>query len=427
MARPPLWMELLIVLAIFAITNGLSAVRQKQNTFNGGLAWEAPYYTMAQQIAQRQPVAAEGPYVYRLGTPWLAARFSPQDLFRGFRWVNFLGNLLTTILLVFWLRRYLQQAWVRIAMITLFLIQWDAPPRLLYHSPVHVDAWLYVFLVGGLLAIERYRHDPKTIRLITLAALSFTGVLFREVAMLVPLALLAIGNPLQWRPPGGAPRFCIQFPPWPLTIPLTGGLLAFVLCHLVAQKTDGYSFLQTILWFLYEKTFIRYTHGWLLAFGPILFLLLYHWQPTLQFLREHQHLALYLLAGAGLGYIGGTDTERLLYWTMPVIYVLVGRVLEDHRGTLRSPWLVVLLIIGQVLTSRILFTTPDYPNEASHSFPILQQFGNDVPYLDLFSWHGFRTKEALSYLQFVLFGAVILWWMHRNCRTAVSRRSRSIL
>ena len=92
-----------------------------------------------------------------------------------------------------------------------------------------------------------------------------------------------------------------------------------------------------------------------------------------------------------------------------MILVLLGRAIERLRPALAWWPIVAALATGQVLSSRILWTTPDYPTEPRHTFPILQQFGSDVQFLDLFSYHGFRIKEAVSLAEYAMLGTLILW------------------
>jgi hypothetical protein len=407
-----LLLELLLIAAIFLASNINSALRQKQNTFHGGTAWENPYYTLAEEFVHGEPLAAEAPYAYRLGTPWLVSLVSPQDLFRGFRIVNITGSAIATALLLIWLRGYIGDWKIRVLLATLFVIQWDAPPRLVYHSPVHADAWLFVFLLAGLLVLQRYLALPSAGAVIGLTVLGVIGAYFREATLLVPLSVLAAHRPLRLE--NG--RWKWRLPPWSACVPFVCAFLAFLSTRLFAHQTDGYSFLQTIYRFLYDKPVITYIHAWLLAFGPVLFIILFDWRNVRTYLFQEQWLALFLAAGAGLGFFGGTDTERLQYWSMPGVYLLLGRAIERHRQTLACWPLATLFIAGQICTSRILWTTPDYPTNFQHTFPILQQFGSNVQFLDLFSFFGYRPKETLSLVQFILFGAVVIYWMSRRAK-----------
>jgi len=446
-----LWLELLLVAAIFFVSNLNSALRQKQNTHNGGTAWETPYFRVAQQFILHQRLEAEAPYIFRLGTPWLVSRVytrdswqpvrvaqvaalalttatqqpylyhagapplasfvSPPDLFRAFRIVNITGSAIACVLLLFWLRGYVQDWKIRVVLITLFLIQWDAPARLLYHTPVHVDAWLFVFVLAGLLILRTYVTRPSTGSLLGLTGVSMVGAYFRDATLFVPLAAVAarplfvkdVAQHWQWR-----------LPAWQNCIPFICGFLAFMSIRLVGHQTDHYSFWEQIYRFLYDKPVLSYIHSWFLAFGPVLFILLFDWRNARDFLLQEQWLALFLVAGMGFGFVGGTDTERLQYWSMPCVYVLLGRAVERHRSVLASWPLITFVTIGQILSSRILWTTPDYPTNFTHTFPLLQQFGSNVQMLDLFSFHGYRPKETLSLMQYLIFGTIVLYWMSRR-------------
>jgi len=411
MSRKVAPFEIGLVIAIFALTSLVSAFRQKQNTFDEGLAWERPYYTMAGEFARHEPIATMSPYVYRVGTPWLVSLISPGDLFRGFRIVNTTGSFLASIVLLFWLSGYIKDWRLRVLLVTLFLIQWDAPPRYMYHSPVHVDAWYFVFALVGLIAIRRYQERPSLPLLGGLIALSFVGTLFREIVMIVPIAFLAAHQPFSIVGSPEDRHMKFRLPPLSHWLPFFSGAAAFVLLHRFCHQTDSYSFLATILDFLYGKPVIGYIQAWFLAFGPVLFIIIYDWKKAGAFLGEHQTFILFLATGAWLGFFGGTDTERLLYWSMPGVYVLLGLAIE-HRHAVLSRWPVALtFILGQLMTSRILWTTPDYPTSYPHTFPVLQQFGSHVQFLDLFSYHGFRTKELLSIVELTIYGVAILWAM----------------
>jgi hypothetical protein len=432
MSRKIAPLEIGLVIALFALTNLVSAFRQKQNTFDEGLAWERPYYTMAGQFARHEPVATIAPYVYRVGTPFVVSLLSPGDLVRGFRIVNTTGSFIASILLLFWLQGYVKDWRTRVLLVTLFLIQWDAPPRYMYHSPVHVDAWYFVFALVGLLAIRRYQEHPSLPLLGGLIALSFVGTLFREIVMIVPITFLAAHQPFSLVGPPGECDLKLRMPPLSHWLPFLSGAAAFAILHRFVHQTDSYSFIATILDFLYgkgedpnitSKALIGYVQAWFLAFGPVLFIILYDWRKTCAFLGEHQTFSFFLATGAWLGFFGGTDTERLLYWSMPGVYVLLGVAIEGHRAVL-SRWPVALtFVLGQMMTSRILWTTPDYPTNYPHTFPVLQQFGSHVQFLDLFSYHGFRQKELLSIVEFTIYGVAILWTMRRLER----RQRRSAL
>jgi hypothetical protein len=317
------------------------------------------------------------------------------------------ANTVAVLLLWLWLRRHVATPWVRVLLVTLYLIQWDAPTRWIWFYPAHTDPWLYATLFGGLLLVDGYRSSPTLGRWLGICALCVAGVLNREVSLLVAMALVGVGNPIRGL---GMPAW----PRWRDWVPLLLGLVTFVVIKRSVHQTDSYSFVMTVVDFLYNKGLGSFAQAWCLAFGPVLFIVLFDWRRACAFLYERQDLGIYFLVCVAFGYIGGTDTERLLYWSIPVLLVLLGRAIERLRPVLASWPIVAALGIGQVLSSRILWTTPDYPTQPAHTFPVLQQFGSDVQFLDLFSYHGFRIKEAISLAEFAVLGVLVWWLMWRR-------------
>ncbi len=395
-SRKSLWLDWLLVLAIFLASNLNSALRQKQNTLNGGtavgdavlqgratihsspaaagrstlrlsarhalggVAHQLPDSLRAFRATHIAGLAAatttEGPYTYAISGPWLMSFVSPPDLFRGFRIVNITGSAIAVILLVFWLRGYVSDWRVRALLVALFVMQWDAPPRLFTTRRPRRRVAVCLRAAG----VAR----PAKIR----------GATFRRR----PRDPQCPGHRRRLFPRSHALRFpFLDRCPWPAregerplamaaapvvrVRPLFCGFLAFLSTRLFAHQTDAYSFWETIYRFLYEKPVLTYVHAWFFAFGPVLFILLYDWKGVRDFLLQEQWLVLFLAAGAGFGFVGGTDTERLQYWSMPGGESPVGPRIERHRSVLASGPLIAVFAIGQILSARILWTTPDYP------------------------------------------------------------------
>ena len=412
----------------FVLVTLLGARFQPQITKDGGKGWEGiDYFAMADQMARGvRPVTAAAPIVYRVGTPALAALVHRAggdggDLFGAFRAVNLAANACSLALLTAWLRRFVNDWRVRTALGLSWLWQWDAPTRWLWFYPAHVDPWLWVFLLGGLLAAEDYRRAPTPGRLVVLTVLGAVGALFREVVIVVPLAVLFSDNPLRRddATAAGGGRWRVHPPRPGLALPLAASLGAFLVLRLGGgvRPEGDYTFAGTALHWLHAKRPWIYVHGWLAAFGPaVLALTLAGWRQTASFLARRQDLAVYLVAFAVLGQVGGTDTERLLYWAMPVVFVLAGRALASRRAAVfGSPVLLTALVVVQVITTRAFFwPIPDYPDLglSPHGIPLLTPLGARVPFLDLFSFFAGRGAEAalllsnLAVLGTLVFGLV---------------------
>ena len=402
------WWEVAVLAVAFLLVNLAGARWQKQLSFENRQGWEgATYLAVAKQFAAGQvPVADEAPMVFRVGTPFLAAlvhRAAGLDFFASFKVVNGTANVLILGLLVAWLRRFLADWKVRTALVLAFLLQWDTPVRWMYFFPPHTDPWMWVFLLAGMLAVEGCRERPTAGRIARVTALTVVGVCFREVVLIVALALPFAGNPIRGGELRGRWREVL-----PRLVALPAGLLTMAALRHVARDTGGFAFAWTAAHWLYTKPWPTYLQSWFLAFGPMLWLAILLERRTGAFLAARQHLAVYLVAFALLGDIGGSDTERLLFWTMPVVYVLIGRALE---GATLPVWLLVVLAGAQLIASRAVFwPIPDFPSDAVHVWPIFTPFGRDVPFMDLFSISEERPKSLASLSEFLAFGAALGGW-----------------
>jgi hypothetical protein len=402
--------ETLILLATFLLINLVWAHYQKPISYNAGKGWEGVgYYQVAEQLLEGKQVAAEGPYVYRVGTPLLVSLLNIKDIFLGFQIVNTIANVLTLCLLWFWLRLHLKDSRVRVGLCLLFLLQWDTPVHWLYFFPAHTDPWLWTFLLAGLICLHYLAQATNTSRwLLALGCLSAVGVVFREVALIIPLVLLFLHNPLRW----SERRWKLHVPPAMFFLPLLCALLALVLVRVSVVQTDDYSFARTAVQWVRTKSLLSYLHGWMLAYGPVVFLPIIFFKQTLAFLRQSQWMTVYLLFFALMGYVGGSDTERLLYWSMPIVFILIGKVFEENAPLMRSKPLLLMLIAVELLAVRAFLPTPDYTQgRESHSIPLFTPLGSDAYFMDLFSFHGTPSVEWISLLQYLAFAGMFGTWI----------------
>ncbi len=298
-------------------------------------------------------------------------------------------------------------------MLTLFLIQWDAPPRAVYSRPVHVDTMYFVLVLLGLMLIRRYQQHPSFKWLAGLTVLTFVGVFFREILLILGVCFLVVHQPFSLSGPPGERWLRVRMPPLRHWLPFLAGACGIFIVHHCARATNVYSLPHWAVYYLFAKPAIGYLLAWFLAFGPVLFLVLYDWRNAWAFLSERQHFLVFIAVIAFLGDIGGSDTERFLYWSMPCTYLLLGRAMERLHPVL-TRWPVALtLILGQAMTSRVLWTIPDHPTSYPHTFPILQEFGSNVQFVNLFSWDDSRPHELLAIIQFVIYGTVVLCMIRR--------------
>ena len=429
-------LELVIVLAVFLLVNIASQVFQLHITYNNGQSFDGVfYYRVAYQFSKGMKPSSEAPFVYRLGTPFLVSVFFKNELLFGFKPVNIAANLLSTILLLIWFRLHLSDWRIRTLLVVLFITQWHGPVRFTYYDPAFTDPWLFVFLLVGLIGIEKIRvlvKDPENQQVKAsliyaglLALVSFIGVLFREVVLIIPLALFFVANPLPRLQEITSPltkKQIIKFikgPYYPAIVAVVAGIAGIFLVRSIATQYNDYSFVKTAFDWAYDKPVLTYIHAYFVTYGLLIVIPLFFWRRTVNFLWNNQYMLVYLAGFMLFGWIGGSDTERFLYWAMPVVYVLIGIEIEENRSIFNSPWLILFLSASTICSQRMFWTVADYPNTFKTPFPILSILSNKFQYLDLWSFFAERSVQAISLLEYLLLSALLLWWLNRRAQPRV--------
>lgn len=404
------WQEILLGSLLFSVVSIASVAYQPATTINSGRGWDGvSYYRVAQQFAERKPLHGQGPFVYRIGTPALAAILSPQDLIRGFYLANLLAAALLTALMLVWLRTQVADWRVRTLLLALFLTSWIGPVRFIHFCPVITDPWALVFCLAGLICIEALRSTPGRMwPLLLLSLIAFVGPLFRETAALVGLAAIFASNPVQYDN-----RFRLRFR-LRRAIPFLCTLAGVLLTHAIARRTGGYSFVNQVGHWIYHQSLMMYAHAWLITFGPLLFLLLFAWRETGHFFRENQGQLVYLAGVIGLGWIGGADTERFATWAAPVLLAALGHVIEKKTPVLKSAALIAVLAVTQVLAQRLFWTIPEEVGTSHRGLVLLTPLGGGVSYLNLFSHYGSDFSLVISFAQYCALGVLLLVWLGRR-------------
>lgn len=410
------------VLCAFVALNVFSLLWQPTISAKQGLPWDAEFYaTMATQFARNELPATNAPFVYRPAVPFLASRLFPDNLPLSFGLVNLLANTITILVLLIWVRKRFHRPGVRILTCLLFMANWAGPVRFLYFFPVLSDYWAYPFLLLGLILIDGTEERPTARVALTVSLCVAVGVFFRESVLLVAVAGLFVSNPIRFER-GGFPWVSIKFPPVSFALPLVAGVLTLWLTHRIATTTEEYDFLHHAAWFLYHKPALTYLAAWPMAFGPVLFLAIYDWKRRWAFLRGHQAQLVYLTGIAVLAWVGGNSTERFLLWGAPVVYVLIGHSIEDHYEALKSPMLLLVLVVAQGTSQRWLWHIPEPGVTNEHSYVILTDFA--APFLEIWSMGMKWSRLMLLLVEYgLLCLGLIAWlaWREERRRASVAR------
>jgi hypothetical protein len=415
---------------------------QERITLNGGKGWDGIYYySMTEQIRDgKSPVVGELPFIRRLGTPFLIARFSTLtglNILDSALYVNLAGAFISVLLLLFWLRKFFDESWIRCLLCFLFMMAWYAPVRYSFYVPLTSDPWAAVWFMGALLILQAIREANSKNHngafagwLVTYSFVIAIGNLFRESNAILCLLPFFIFNPFRnllissktttlshvilylkktWK----------SYYVWqtlflfiPVLFVAWSGL--FIKNHIIVSDQNLYSYLDNVLTCLYTKTLPEYLLGILIAFGPLILLAPLFYNQYKNLLGENQELLVLLLISLLFGYIGGTDTERIFCMSgFPVILLLMGISIKAIYHSTQRWWLYVLFIL-QTISFRFFWTLPDHTVKSGHTpVPFFGLMSSHVKYLYLYSHFSNYIVNTLLLAEYLIL-FIATWYVIRH-------------
>ena len=416
-ARTSVVLEVILATGVAALFAVWSATTQQPTS---AVTWDAQqYYLIASQLAAGQTPAAEAPYVYRLGMPWLVAQLWPADPARGFFVVNFLCGLLTAPLLALWLRTGVDRFAVRLAMVALFAAAWHGPVRYVHFNGGYVDPPFLIFVLLSLALVHAMRTQPRAWMLGAFAVLTIAGTFVRETMILLPISALLMGR----KGAGPASRLRLD---WMMAGPIAAGAVTIAITHAMVDADTTRSFVAAALQWI-RKPPSAYLLAWFTAYGPVLALLMFDGKRVLGDLQAQPHHMTFLGLCALLAFMGGSDTERFVFWAMPIVYLLVGRAFERQLPLLKGAAIAAGVVMAQAVSARIFWPIPDpaaetAPLAGTESWPErLYAFFDRLLVIDHFHWNlwssfgsaPFRVARLASY---VMVTAAIVLVLRRRAR-----------
>jgi hypothetical protein len=417
--------ELAIVFAAVLAIQAVTLLTQTPINIDGGQGYDGKYYyAVAQQIVDGESPSGMSRFARRLGTPLLAALVSPDDLIKGFLVVNVVATLVSPLLLLVWLRNYIGDPWLRALLVLLYATHWLQLVRFTFFYPVLVDAWAQLFCFAGLNCLAWYERRPGVLPALAVTVIGAIGVLFRELVLLVPLAFLFARNPSvghQLERPYLRVKNLPRLEQW---LPFIAACAVLAVASSFVAATDPeFSPANHFEERAFSRRLISYLLGWMVAFGPILFLIAFDWRSVVPFFRQHMVLLVYTLGAAATGWVASLESERhALYWASPVILVLLGRTIQRYEGWFHSPAVLRTLVVLQAGVHRAFLTTPHpYNDPAPPPFMLLTPMGEHAHYLQLFPDY---LPARLAWIQFAehfLVGAALVAWLSRYCFVQAQR------
>jgi hypothetical protein len=327
-----------------------------------------------------------------------------------------------------WLRFGVDRLPVRLAVVTLFAAAWHGPLRYVHFNSGYVDPPFLLFVLLSLVMLQGMQERARPWPVAAFTALTIAGAFLRETMLLLPASALLLGNPIQR---GTSPVQWVRRLRWFALIPIGAGLAVVTFTHAVVAADTTRSFVAAALQWI-RKPPSAYALAWFTAYGPVLALLAFDWRLVLTDLRDRQHLAAVLALCAVLAFFGGSDTERFVFWAMPVVYLLIGRSFERNLRLFTSAALGVSLVIAQAVSARIFWSIPDprldpAPLATDVSWiDRLYAVADRVFVIDHFHWNlwssfGSQPFRLVRLALYLAVTALLIWAMHRRSRQVIVR------
>jgi len=404
-------LEVALALSAFIIVNLATAYYQPRITYRNGREWDGiHYHAMAESLREGHLPEGKAPFIYRFGLPLLASLVPTENILDGFLVANLIGCFILLLLLLAWLRIYIEDWRVRLLLIFLFLVSFHYPVRMSYYAPAHIDVWDKVWLVAGLIVISRYNVWRNSLVIACLCIITAVGAIFRDVVLVIPLCFLVVRNPItiSWNP------FRLRLsqpPPAAFYLPLACGVLSFLALRFILITPGGsYTFGRAVARHLYTIIPFDYVYAWFIAFGPVIVLALYNWRSVGRFLWERQFLLVYFILFAVLSYIGGESTYRYVRWEFPLVFVFIAKAIEERAILFKSPIFISILAVTQLVSQRAFWATPDYPG-GKVTLLLLTPIGNNVPLLDVIGMGG-REVRFIALCQYLLLSLLLVLYLN---------------
>ncbi len=409
----------LLVCALVAAAYGLT---QDRIAYGDGYPYDAAsYMQMAKEVTANQVMAAEKPFVYRVGLPYLVGRFFAADPLDGFRLLNLAFGAATLCVLYALLRYFTTNRTVIAAVLLVFVANPNGPFRFAYFYPALTDGPALLVILS-ILYINMRWDRPSLAKALATSALTLAGVLFREIVLIAPCALLcaACFN----RAFGGRENRedCRHAIPFSIA-PVATGLLGIYLSHKLVQPIGTYTFLNHATSALSRNISNPsiYVLSVFTSYGPLMLLMIIQWRTVFwEGLRDRPERAAFLGLILIIAVIGGYHTDRFMYWAFPVIVPLQALAIERLfrlRASVYSAALIGSIVVTQLLAYRALGTLPnadfDALSDPGHPpWMIFAPYGDGINFAQIYAaYMGFRSRMILSAEYVALAGWIcFLWW-----------------
>lgn len=411
---------ILFAVLLSVITIAISHWVQPEISFNSGLGWDGVnYHQMAEQFAKDEQISTKAPFVYRIGVPYLVAKFFPDNLKSGFLYLNWLFSILNSVLLALLLARFLSRKWVIYLLVFFYITQWHGYHRFGSFYPVQVDPLAITLILASLLVLLKKGISLLDVIIITI--LSLMGAYVREIVA-IPSILLMMKAYFYYKKSkltstgsvNGLEKSkfteLVEVNRYFLFLPFIIFLIVYAIVTLNIEPTNSHKFYNAAADMLYTKSLFRFFHSWMVAYGAILILPALFYKQTWNYMKQHKIMTTYLAIIIVFSYVGGADTERIAYWAFPVVFIFAGKILDKIELSKPNKNFLYAMLIIQIVSQRLFNIIPNYPSMYDKTVVLLTPIGNCFPYLNLFPAHSELIPAVIGFAEWTVVIAALWFW-----------------
>ncbi len=297
---------------------------------NQGHPWDADvYYRMAEQVASNQPFFGAKPFIYRIGMPFVVGKLFPHNIMLGFSVVSAIFSVGIVVSIAKLLNRYISSFYIVFTLLCLLVINPNGPVRFYSFMPVFTDSSA-LFFITAIFALRAVEGASILVNAYILL-LSIVGVCFREVVVIAPLSLLIESIYWQYILKRESKK---SRSPW-IFLSVIGGFGGIIVTHLMVKPIGLYTFSSHALYSI--KLLIENLEIFLVAlcviYGPVFLILLLNPRRVFKIIAKYPYIGIYLLIVLGLAVVGGTHTDRFIFWAFPSVLLVLGLLVEERFFT----------------------------------------------------------------------------------------------
>jgi len=365
---------------------------QKTISINDNLGYDGIYYyEISEKIKDRHEIKSNAPFIYRIGTPFIASLFN--DIKKSYLFINIIFSFLNTVLIFILISNYLnikQSLFLSI----LYNLHWIIGIRYTLFDPIGVDQIALSFLYCGIIILTKSFSLERKIYYILF--ISIFGVFFREIALIPSLVLLFISFKDNKKS----------------ILPILTGSLVYLTIILTFTKTNDYNGIVAAIKWFYIKGLGANLLALFNVYGLLIILLFIDISKSIEILKTYKELSITLIVILTLSLIGGSDTERILSWSLPFFYIIIFKLLLS-KNLVKNIY-VISIFLSLILTYRFFNTIPFDVSNTNHTIPILSYISNDFNFADLFSYHGNKIYTSIQLVEYLVLSLILVYLLKRN-------------